>query len=127
MPSLRVLDLFTRFLSSSGTRSMQTRPARPVTAPPLNAPPAMGSRLIPATTPPHGGSAAGLARSGQNHAATRLGVAPPPQRFPTTQAGVPTPIVPKPDASSRTLWLVIGALLAIAAGVGLALVLTGAL
>jgi len=108
------------------TDSLQTRNARPVTAPPGAAPPDPGPKVIPATTPPYAGSAAGLARSGQNHAATTLGVAPPPQRFPPTLSGAPAALAPKP-APTRRAWLVVGALLAIGAGIALALVLTGAL
>ncbi len=109
------------------TDSMQTRPARPVTQPPAEAPRATVPKFIPATTQPRTGSVAGVAGSGQNHAATRLGVAPPPRRFPTAHPGPPAAIVSKPVPPSRTTWLVIGALLAIGAGIALALVLTGAL
>ena len=85
-----------------------------------------GPKFIPATTPPHGGSAAGLARQGKpKNAATTLGVAAP-RRIGPSQA-MPTVIVPKGGPPSRRAWLVVGALLAIGAGVLLALVLTGAL
>ncbi len=105
------------------TDSLQTRPARMSTSPPLNAP-RDEPKSRPATSPPPV-AAAGLARSGHNHAATTLGVAPPPQKFPPTLSGAPAASVP--PASTRTTWLVLGAVLAIAAGIVLALVLTGAL
>ncbi len=115
--------------------SIQTRPARTISQPPSNLPMASPQdpatsrpAFIAATTPAHGGSAAGLARQGQ-HAATRLGVAAPPRIPPTEKvlpiANLPKPPMPHPPA--RTVWLVIGALLAIGAGVALALVLTGAI
>jgi len=114
------------------TDSMQTRPAHPVTAPPINQmtgqqppdPAISRPKFIPATTPAQGGSAAGLARQGQ-HAATRLGVVAPP-RIPPSQV-LQTAKLPKPRPPSKTLWLVIGAILAIGAGITLALVLTGAI
>jgi serine/threonine-protein kinase len=54
-------------------------------------------------------------------AATRLGVAPPPKLAPSQ----PRPAVPAPAKKSNRIWLVVGALLAIAAGIALALVLVG--
>jgi serine/threonine protein kinase len=109
------------------TDSMQTRPGRlPGTQPPIDLQRQTGPKFIPATTPPHGGSAAGLARRGQpKNAATTLGVAPPPRIAPSQV--MPTVVVAKPGAASRRAWLVVGAFLAIGAGVLLALVLTGAL
>ena len=112
--------------------SMQTRSGRQLAAQPpadLDAtynPPQRpsGPKFIPATTPPHGGSAAGLARQGQNHTATTLGVPPPPVRV---ASQVMKTGVPRPGGASRRAWLVVGAAFAITAGILLALVLTGAL
>ncbi|MBA3451839.1 MAG: serine/threonine protein kinase [Deltaproteobacteria bacterium] len=106
------------------TDSMTTMPARRSGTQPNSDPPRpTGPKFIPATTPPYGGSAAGLAQVGQNHTSTRLGVAPPPAQFPPTQVRK-TGATPKPSPSSRKLWLVV-ILLAIAAGIAVALVLTG--
>jgi len=107
------------------TDSMLTHPGRPSTLPPINQPVAQAPTFIPATSPAYGASAAGLARSGQNYAATTLGV-PPPPKLPPSQI-LPRVRAPEPRPASRTMWLVIGALLAIGAGIALALVLTGAL
>jgi len=105
------------------TDSMLTRPQKPSTMPPGEPPPAQAPKFIPVTTPAHGASAAGLARSGKNLAATTLGVAPPP-KLPPSQISPPPPA---PTDPARTVWLVLGALLAIGAGIALALVLTGVL
>jgi hypothetical protein len=85
---------------------MPTTPRRaPVTDPPANQP-----RFLPATSHP------GLATS--PHASTTLGVPPPPR--PTPSQRIPIPSAPPPP---RRLWLVVGALAAIAAGIVLAIVL----
>ena len=61
--------------------------------------------------------AAGLAAPGQQHVGTTLGVPPPPKVKTRTEMVAPAP------PSSNRIWLAIGALLAIGAGVALALAL----
>jgi serine/threonine protein kinase len=71
----------------------------------------------PASPEPRAG---GLASS-PGIAATRLGVAPPPK----PAASQPRSVVASPAKKSNRIWLVVGALLAVAAGIALALVLVG--
>ncbi len=67
------------------------------------------------STPPANAPAAGLAAPNQLMPATKLGVPPPPK--------VKTQPAPRPAPKSNRVLLIIGALLAIAAGIALALVL----
>ena len=71
-----------------------------------------GDSVPPATSSP------GLAAANQPLAGTKLGVAPPPQ-----MARSPIKTAAAQPAKSNRMWLLIGALVAIAAGVALALAL----
>ncbi len=67
-------------------------------------------------------SASGLAAAASPHQSTTLGVAPPPKQAPPAQFIAEAARAPK---KSSKMWLVIGALLFIGAGVALAFVLVG--
>jgi hypothetical protein len=78
-------------------------------------------RTLPRRAPSSGSSATGLAANAGPHQSTTLGVPPPPKpNAPLRLAG--------PDRAPKkasNLWLIIGALLFIAAGIVLAFVLVG--
>jgi serine/threonine protein kinase len=75
---------------------------------------------VPSSQPPSV-SASGLAAQGQPIVGTRLGVPPPPVAV-AAKAVTRTDVAPKP-ASSHRVWIIVGALVAIGAGVALALAL----
>jgi serine/threonine protein kinase len=77
-------------------------------------------RRAPSTSPPHA-SASGLAAGASPHQSTTLGVAPPPKPAPSARISAQE----KAPKKSSHVWLIIGALLFIGAGVALAFVLVG--
>jgi serine/threonine-protein kinase len=116
------------------TQSLPTRASNPSirAAPSPSDPPPMAEdimattqragkpRFVGATTQP--GQPSGLAgASGSVHAATTLGVPPPPRPAPSQRIAAAKP----PAAGSNRVWLIVGAVLAVAAGIVLALVLFG--
>ena len=111
-------------------RTPVTQPAIPSAAP-LPPPPdddddddeRMRTRLRPSVPPPPA-AAAGLAAPNAPKIGTTLGVPPPPAKPAYSHPNLPSQ---PPAPTSSSTWLLIGALLAIAAGIGLALVLTGTL
>ena len=107
------------------TTSLPTRPSVPsmkTPEPPPPAPEEEGDDFLMATTrrPPKPSQPSGLAgSSGAIHGSTKLGVAPPPKAVQSARM-----MAAKPPAASRGHgWIIFGAILAILAGVGLALVL----
>ena len=77
-------------------------------------------KFVPATTQP--GQVSGLAgSSGSVHAATTLGVPPPPKQLVSQRLAAAKPATGK----GNHLWLILGAILAIAAGIALAIALVG--
>jgi serine/threonine-protein kinase len=75
-------------------------------------------------------SGSGLRAPGTQHAETTFGVPPPPVRPPDylrRPSTPPTnkPIEPAPPSGSSRTWIIIGALIAIAAGVAIALAVVG--
>ncbi len=109
---------------------MRTTP-RPPSRPPSNmVPPSRSAsqsdeeqelmRTIPRSAPSN--SASGLAVGAGPHASTKLGVAPPPKPANSARISVQQA---SPQKKANHLWLIIGALLFIGAGIALAFVLVG--
>ena len=96
----------------------------PAEPPPRDTPPTRSLRGPADAADSAGGSASGLAQSGAAHAGTVLGVPPPPKQ-PDARPFVHTTAAATTPGGSRRTWIVVGAMLAIAAGVALALVASG--
>jgi serine/threonine-protein kinase len=105
-----------------GAPTVSTAPPPPAAPPPAAPAPSDPRATVRRAPPPVG---AGLARADAVHASTRIGVPPPPAAPPspiTQRQRAVAPEAARPPAESK-LWLVIGVLLVVGAGVALLLVL----